>query len=305
MTDLIFTDPGIDDFLALSHYAEANRHNAQEAYIVASAGNVSLEQVGDNLQYLLSLLKTPLLKGYLGFGGFVSEAPLETAASVHGENGLASLLVPPGGCKALGSLENLAKDLTDLRTPIRVLVLSPLSDAYRFFAAYPPLREQVQEVWVMGGVFRTPGNINAHAEFNVYQDPAAFYAFLQWGLKTYLVGLDLTEALEFLLDEFMYSKTALGEIVKHCIEFYSRFHQQVDGFNGIYCHDLIAAALFMGQLPFETEPIKITAVLENPIEERGRIIWTPDAASSSCLVKVQDEQALKKLILESITALVA
>jgi inosine-uridine nucleoside N-ribohydrolase len=304
MTDLIFTDPGIDDFLALSHYAEGKNHNAQESYIVASAGNVSLEQVGDNLQYLLSLLKTPLLKGYSGFGGFVSEAPLETAASVHGENGLAGLLVPPGGRKALGSLENLAKDLTDLRTPIRVLVLSPLSDAYRFFAAYPHLREQIHEVWVMGGTFRTPGNINAYAEFNVYQDPAAFYAFLQWGLKTYLVALDLTEALEFLLDEFIYSKTALGEIVKRCIEFYSRFHQQVDGFNGIYCHDLIAAALFMGQIPFEAEPIKITAVLENPIEERGRIIWTLDAASSSYIVKVRDEQALKKLILESITALV-
>jgi inosine-uridine nucleoside N-ribohydrolase len=302
MTDLIFTDPGIDDFLALSHYAEGKSHG-QEAYVVASAGNVSLERVGDNLQYLLSRLKTPLLRGYLGLGGFISEAPLETAASVHGENGLAGLLVPPGGREALGSLESLAKELTALRTPIRVLVLSPLSDAYRFFAAYPHLREQVHEVWVMGGTFRTPGNINAYAEFNIYQDPAAFYAFLQWGLKTYVVGLDLTEALEFLLDEFVYSSTALGETVKHCIEFYSRFHQQVDGFNGIYCHDLIATALFMGQIPFETEPIKVTAVLEDPIEERGRIIWAPDAASSSYLIKIRDEQAMKKLILESITAL--
>ncbi len=301
MTDLIFTDPGIDDFLALAHYAAG--HNDQAAYIVASAGNVSLERVGDNLQYLLSLLKAPLLKGYLGFGGFVSEAPLETAASVHGENGLAGLPVLPEGRMALGSMENLARELTDLSAPLRVLVLSPLSDAYRFFATYPHLRKQIHEVWVMGGTFRAPGNINAHAEFNVYQDPAAFYAFLQWGLKTYLVSLDLTEALEFLLDEFVYSKTSLGEIVKHCIEFYSRFHQQVDGFNGIYCHDVIAAALFLGQIPFETEPIKVTAVLENPIEERGRIIWAPDAASSSLIVNVRDEQALKKLILDSISAL--
>jgi inosine-uridine nucleoside N-ribohydrolase len=302
MTDLIFTDPGIDDFLALSHYAKANGHD-QESYIVASAGNVSLEPVGDNLQYLLSLLKAPLLKGYLGSGGFVSEAPPETAASVHGENGLAELPVPPEGRKALGSLENLAKELLDLSAPIRVLILSPLSDAYRFFASYPLLRAQIHEVWVMGGSFRTPGNINAYAEFNVYQDPAAFYAFLQWGLKTYLVGLDLTEALEFLLDEFVYSNTPLGAIVKHCIEFYSRFHQQVDGFNGIYCHDVIAAALFLGQIPFEAEPIKVTAVLEDPVEERGRIIWASDASSSSYVVKVRDKQALKKLILDSIAAL--
>jgi purine nucleosidase len=302
MTDLIFTDPGIDDFLALGHYAQGHS-NGQEAYVVASAGNVSLEHVGDNLQYLLSLLKTPLLKGHLGFGGFVSEAPPETAASVHGENGLAGLPVLPEGRKALDSMENLAKELTDLSAPLRVLVLSPLSDAYRFFAAYPHLRKKVHEVWIMGGTFRVPGNINAHAEFNVYQDPAAFYEFLQWGLKTYLVGLDLTEALEFLLDEFVYSNTSLGEIVKHCIEFYSRFHRQVDGFNGIYCHDVIAAALFLGQTPFETEPIKVTAVLENPVEERGRIIWAPDDASSSSIVRVRDEQTLKKLILESIAAL--
>jgi inosine-uridine nucleoside N-ribohydrolase len=301
MTDLIFTDPGIDDFLALSHYAKASGHD--QAYIVASAGNVSLEPVGDNLQYLLSLLKAPLLKGYLGSGGFVSEAPPETAASVHGENGLAELPVPPEGHKALGSLESLAKELIDLKSPLRVLVLSPLSDAYRFLATYPQLREQIQDVWVMGGTFRTPGNINAYAEFNVYQDPAAFYTFLQWGLKTYLVGLDLTEALEFLLDEFVYSNPPLGGIVKHCVEFYSRFHHQVDGFNGIYCHDVIAAALFLGEIPFETEPIKITAVLENPIEERGRIIWAPDPSSSSYIVKVRDEQALKKLVLDSIAAL--
>ncbi len=303
MTDLIFTDPGIDDFLALSHYA--NYGHDQESYIVASAGNVPLEHVGDNLQYLLSLLKAPPLKGYLGSGSFVSELPPETAASVHGENGLAELPVPPEGRKALGSLESLAKELTDLRSPLRVLVLSPLSDTYRFFAAYPHLRTQVQEVWVMGGAFRTPGNINIHAEFNIYQDPAAFYEFLQWGLKTYLVGLDLTEALEFLLGEFVYSETALGEIVKQCVEFYSRFHQQVDGFNGIYCHDVIATALFLGQIPFETEPIKITAVLEDPPEERGRIVWAPDSSSSSYIVTVRDEQALKKLVLESIAALVS
>jgi inosine-uridine nucleoside N-ribohydrolase len=302
MTDLIFTDPGIDDFLALSHYAKANGHD-QASYLIASAGNVSLEHVGDNLQYLLSLLKAPLLKGYLGSGGFISEAPLETAASVHGENGLAELPVPTEGRKALGCLEDLAKELLDLRSPLRVLVLSPLSDAYRFLSTYPLLREQIQEVWVMGGSFRTPGNINAYAEFNVYQDPAAFYEFLQWGLKTYLVGLDLTEALEFLLDEFIYSDAPLGEIVKHCIEFYSRFHQQVDGFKGIYGHDVIAAALFLGQIPFETEPIKVTGVLEKPIEERGRIIWVPDSSASSYLVKVTNLQALKKLVLNSITVL--
>jgi inosine-uridine nucleoside N-ribohydrolase len=301
MTDLIFTDPGIDDFLALSHYA--NHNHDQECYIVASAGNVPLASVGDNLQYLLSLFQAPLLKGYLGSGSFISELPPETAASVHGENGLAGLPVPPEGHKALGSLESLAKELTDHGGPLRVLVLSPLSDAYRFFAAYPHLRAQVQEVWVMGGALRTSGNINAHAEFNIYQDPAAFYAFLQWELKTYLVGLDLTEALEFLLDEFVYSKTALGELVKHCVEFYSRFHQQVDGFNGIYCHDVIATALFLGQFPFEAEPIKVTAVLEHPIEERGKIIWSPNASSSSYIVEVRDKQALKKLVLESITAL--
>ncbi|MGA7953163.1 MAG: nucleoside hydrolase [Gloeobacterales cyanobacterium] len=302
MTDLIFTDPGIDDFLALSHYAKANGHD-QESYIVASAGNVSLEHVGDNLQYLLSLLKAPLLKGYLGSGGFVSEAPPQTAAAVHGENGLAELPVPPGGHKVLGRLENLAQALRELRSPLRVLVLSPLSDAYQFFATYPRLREQIQEVWVMGGTFRTPGNINAYAEFNVYQDPAAFYEFLQWRLKTYVVSLDLTEALEFLLDEFIYGDTPMAAIVKHCIEFYSRFHQQVDGFNGIYCHDIIAVALFLGQISFETEPFKVTAFLENPLEERGRIIWTSDTSSSSYLVKVTDLHALKKLILDSIEAL--
>jgi inosine-uridine nucleoside N-ribohydrolase len=302
MTDLIFTDPGIDDFLALGHYARA-KSDDQEAYLVASAGNVSLENVGDNLQYLLSLLKAPHLKGYLGSGGFVSEAPLETAASVHGENGLAELPVPAEGRKELDGLESLAQELTSLKSRIRVLVLSPLSDAYRFFTAYPHLRERVQEVWVMGGTFRTPGNINAYAEFNVYQDPAAFYEFLQLGLKTYLVGLDLTEALEFLLAEFVYSGTPFGALVKHCIEFYSRFHQEVDGFNGIYGHDVIAAALFLGQIPFEAEAIKVTAVLEKPIEERGRILWEPDAASSSYIVKIRDEQALKKLILDSIAGL--
>jgi inosine-uridine nucleoside N-ribohydrolase len=88
MTDLIFTDPGIDDFLALGHYAKVKDPD-QKAYVIASAGNVPLETVGDNLQYLLSLGKMPHVKGYLGSGVFVSQAPPETAATVHGENGLA------------------------------------------------------------------------------------------------------------------------------------------------------------------------------------------------------------------------
>jgi pyrimidine-specific ribonucleoside hydrolase len=115
----------------------------------------------------------------------LSDEPLTTAAPVGA--------VPrPAG-------QWLTKRLQDSAHPIRILALGPLTNIALALAAANP--KSVEEIVIMGGAFRVPGNLgdggafkttNTTAEWNFFVDPEAAAGVFRSGVPIRVVPLDAT-----------------------------------------------------------------------------------------------------------------
>jgi purine nucleosidase len=212
---LLDTDPGVDDALAL---LLALRSPEMELVAVTTvAGNVGLAATTRNALLLLDLAGRPDVPVHAGadvvgaasLHTFPTAAPVTSeavsAADVHGGDGLGgitSLRDAGGQCRypppqrtahptsAIDAIPGYARARPG---EITLVAVGPLTNvaaaARRDLDGVRCLREIV----VMGGAFRTPGNITPVAEFNIFADPEAVEAVLSLGLDIRFVPLDVTE----------------------------------------------------------------------------------------------------------------
>jgi inosine-uridine nucleoside N-ribohydrolase len=75
-----------------------------------------------------------------------------------------------------------------------VILQGPATVLAQALRMEPELRQSIAGVYAMGGSLDAPGNVTAHAEFNVWFDPEAMAALLSSGLRLTLVPLDATQA---------------------------------------------------------------------------------------------------------------
>ena len=76
---------------------------------------------------------------------------------------------------------------------LTLIALGPLTNVAQALRREPKLADEVAEIIVMGGAVEAPGNVTGHAEFNIYNDPAAAGVVFDSGAQVTLVGLDVTE----------------------------------------------------------------------------------------------------------------
>jgi purine nucleosidase len=88
----------------------------------------------------------------------------------------------------------LAARLFDLRRPVRLLALGPLTNFSRAIALEPRTGAAVQELVWMGGALHVPGNVPQAptAEWNAWIDPQAAEHVLGAGWRVQVVPLDAT-----------------------------------------------------------------------------------------------------------------
>jgi inosine-uridine nucleoside N-ribohydrolase len=93
----------------------------------------------------------------------------------------------------------LARRLKDAAHPVRILALGPLTNVALALAQANP--RSVEEIVIMGGAFRVPGNLgdggafktsNTTAEWNFYVDPEAAARVFRAGVPIRVVPLDAT-----------------------------------------------------------------------------------------------------------------
>jgi inosine-uridine nucleoside N-ribohydrolase len=191
---IIDTDPGVDDALALL-LAFGSEELRVEALTVV-AGNVDIDLCVRNA--LLTIEAAGLsAPPFVAVG---AEKPLDRAAvraaHVHGEDGLggaAAELGEPAGAPVSGAaLDVLLETISYNPHEIAVVALGPLTNLARAFLSDPGTMALVQEIIIMGGALRAPGNATPTAEFNFYADPEAARIVLGSGAPITLVGLDVT-----------------------------------------------------------------------------------------------------------------
>ncbi len=266
---LVSTDVGIDDALALVFLHHLARPPVD--CTLATGGNVRAELVANNCAFLQDEFDL-VADFYAGTDPSPSAGPTE-AIDVHGAWGLDPFRAPAAQLPPIGDLmEHLRAD----GRPIDMLVLGPATDA-ALLLREPDLRARTRRVVLMGGVFAEHnghmGNVTPFAEFNVFADPEAAWEVLRSGVPCRLVPLDATEGRLYREEELLEGagdgRRALfvADLVRHA----RRAHVQLDQGDGLFMHDVVAAAVWAGLVEAEwrTAPVRQIVAIG---PERGMVV---------------------------------
>jgi purine nucleosidase/pyrimidine-specific ribonucleoside hydrolase len=199
---IIDTDPGIDDALALALALRSPELRVEA--ITTVCGNVHVDLCTRNALLVLQALGVdhppPVAQG--------ADRPLQrrpvNASHVHGEDGLGGItaIVEPGGnprypaprataCKqhAVDVILDVVKKNPD---QITLIAVGPLTNVALALQRDRAAMSRLAALILMGGSLSGIGNVTPTAEFNFHADPHAARQVLRAGLKTTLVGLDVT-----------------------------------------------------------------------------------------------------------------
>jgi len=186
---IIDTDPGTDDALALMLALNSPELDVRAVTVVP--GNVTAAMGLDNALRMVSLANRcdiPVAAG--------AQHPLFqkliTAEFWHGKNGLANVELPASKCKvdARFGPDLIIEMVHASPHEITLVPVGPLTDIALAVEKDPSIVPLVKEVILMGGSI-SGGNVNAAAEFNIYNDPEAAQIVFQAGWPVTMVGLEV------------------------------------------------------------------------------------------------------------------
>ena len=189
---IIDTDPGQDDAVAIL-LALARPDAFDIAAITTVGGNVPLPLTTANALRILDLAEASAIPVHAGCAGPMV-VPLETGEFVCGPDGLAGSGLPPP-VRAAAHGHGVATLITLLRASapasVTICALAPLTNIAMALRLAPEIAEAISEIVLMGGAMNL-GNITPAAEYNFYADPHAADVVMRAGIKTTLIGLNLT-----------------------------------------------------------------------------------------------------------------
>jgi purine nucleosidase len=134
---------------------------------------------------------------------------------------------------------------------VHLLATAPLTNVAAALRAEPRLPHLVDGITVMGGAAMAPGNITPAAEANIWHDPEAAHAVLAAPWPITLVPLDatmgevMTEGQRLQMAE---SSSPVAKFAASVLDFYFEFYTGIYGKKSSACHDVLAAAIAVGDV---------------------------------------------------------
>lgn len=214
---VVDTDIGTDDAVAL---VMALRSEVAEVLAVtAVAGNVELPKVVQNALYTVELCQAHTAV-YAGSAHPMLRR-LETAAAVHGIDGLGDIGLPltgrsPATGGAVSTLVDLARKWAG---ELRIVAMGPLTNVALACLADHEFAANVASLTVMGGTGTGVGNVTPAAEFNIFVDPEAAKVVFESGIALRMVGWDACLADAMFSDHDLDEIRSLGSTLAHfCVD---------------------------------------------------------------------------------------
>lgn len=272
-------DTGIDDALALAY--ALGSPEVELVGVVASYGNVTVETAARNTLALLEMLGHPEVPVFLGADRPLgATGPFSVPAGVvriHGANGLGGCELPDPAHEpapdAAGFLVNAARRYGD---ELLYVPTGPLTNLALALSREPGLADALARVTFMGGALAVPGNVSPFAEANIANDPEAADAVLRSGLRTRMIGLDVThQAVLRRRDVQAWRATPAGaRLVEMCEHYIGIYEQNNPQMGGCALHDPLAVAAALDPTFVGCLPANLRVDLSGP--GRGRTVCDPD-----------------------------
>ena len=191
------------------------------------------------------------------------------AYHVHGMEGL-GVHLPATTLKPhpADAVDFIRDRVSTLPGRLSVIALGPLTNVAAALDGRPDIANAVSEIVVMGGAVEVPGNVTAHAEFNIYEDPWSANAVFTTGVPVTLVGLDVTQR------TFMHRRdgpqwfegtTKSADLANRILA--DRFRERADA-QEFYLHDPLAVAAAIEPDILTYRRARVSVVTDG--NERGR-----------------------------------
>ena len=296
---IIDTDPGIDDAMAI-FYAAA--HPGLELIGLTSVfGNVPVSVATRNALRLAELTGQPIPVAE-GAAVPLVQPLLPHPDFVHGAEGLGD--IPPEAPRARPDPRPAAQFLAEACAAhpgqVSICAVGPLTNLALALERYPNILRDVGHVVVMGGAVECPGNVNVHAEANIWNDPHAAAAVFAADWPGTLVGLDITERVNCSPADFAglgRAAPVIGGFLNDAVQFYIRFHRQRHGLDGCHMHDPTAVVAITDPGLFDTREAPLEVTLDG--EAAGRTRAANGAASPPVRIVMDgDLDAIRRRFLD-------
>ena len=194
---IIDTDPGVDDTAAIL-LALASPELQVEALTV-SYGNGSMEQCEANARHILEVAGRIDIPVYHGaHGPLLRKANEGWAAHIHGGDALGGAAGDLRGSDAGDGVAQhagveIARRALGAPGEITVLALGRMTNVALALRLAPEIADALDEVVVMGGAVRVPGNVSPVATANIHEDPESAAILYDSGVRIAQVGLDVCD----------------------------------------------------------------------------------------------------------------
>ena len=262
MRAILDVDTGVDDALAL---ALAVRHPLIHLEAVTTVtGNVGLDLTTRNTLKVLDWLgatDVPVAAGAdRPLSGLIREA-----SHWHGPDGLGGAQLPESGRRAMDNgVAYLVERIMAEPGELTLVCTAPLTNIARAIKRTPKIVHAVEQVVLMGGAARPPGNVTPTAEFNIYADPHAAAVVFEQDWPVTMVGLDVTNQVVLTRAEreaLAGSTSAEGVLVREV----TRYLFEVRGVEAMALHDPLAVGVAV-------QPDLVTGVERDvDVETRGEL----------------------------------
>lgn len=235
---IIDTDPGQDDAVAI--LLALASPELEVLGITAVAGNVPLALTELNTRKMVELAGRPDIPVFAGCDAPL-DRPLVTAEHVHGRTGLdgPTLPDPQIPLQAKHGVDFIIDTLRSSKD-VTLCPLGPLTNIAAALTQAPDIKQNIQEIVLMGGGFFEGGNITPAAEFNIYVDPTAADIVLRSGVPVTMLPLDCThQALTTAprVAAFRALPNRAGPVVAELTDFFERYDKEKYGSDGAPLHD--------------------------------------------------------------------
>lgn len=262
----VFSDPGIDDALAL-----AMASSSDEMKLIGACGvdgNVPSRLAAANVGGLFRLFG---IRNVPVFQSTVDDPLHEYPISVHGKNGLGDVAIArPRSIDRRKVLSDYLKS----QGHFQILSLGPLTAVAELLNKSPEIATQISQCIIMGGGFAR-GNVTPYAEFNVHSNPGAADEVFRSSLPKILVPLDVTEKVKLFPEDLGQLKRSkrkkVARVFVGMLQYYFNFEKNTSGFFGGYMHDPTAVLAITRPELFEFRRAAVR-VDRSGAETRGRTI---------------------------------
>lgn len=244
---IIDCDPGHDDAMAIL-WALASPQLDLRA-VTTVAGNQTIEKVTANAIKVLTKAGRPDIPVAMGAKQPLIRDLIVGGEIVHGSSGLEGPELPECGFEVseLSALDLLIQTIQESEEKVTLVPIGPLTNIATLFIVRPDLKEKIERISIMGGGAYM-GNWTPAAEYNIWADPEAAKVVFNSGLPIIMAGLDVTHKAYITREEneiLRAQGNKMSVFAAELIDYFSRYHYEVEGFPGCTMHDPTAVAALL------------------------------------------------------------